>query len=199
MDAAREAFAAEGFDRSSTRGIAAAAGVNSALIFRYFGSKAGLYEAAVLRPLEAFVEEFLDRWDTYQREPHPPDQTATEWLGGLYDLFCEHHSLVLALIRPSHEAALPSDAAAVSKWIDALLSRVEVVITTEAEKRGWSGFDVKMSNRIALGIPFSFAVLGQWLFEGESRRPQRDEIVAGIVSFVLRSMSNTGGRNGLPG
>ncbi len=197
MNAARQVFASEGFDRASTRGIAAAAGVNSALIFRYFGSKAGLYEAAVLLPLQAFVEEFLDKWDTYQREPHPPDQTAAEWLGGLYDLFREHQSLVLALIRPNQDSTLPSEAAEVSRWISTLLERVEVVILTEAQKRGWSGFDVHMSNRIALGIPFAFAVLGDWLMEGEAQRLDRDEIVSGMVSFVLRSMSNPGGRNGI--
>lgn len=198
MDAAREVFAAEGFDRSSTRAIAAAAGVNSALIFRYFGSKAGLYEAAVLRPLQTFVEEFMDKWDAYQDEPHPPTQTAAEWLGGLYDLFCEHRELVLALIgRGTHRPDSDSDAADVAGWMTRVLDQVEVVITTEAERRGWSGFDTRMSIRIALGMAFSLAVLRDWLFDDDGRRPGRDEIVSGMVSFVLRSMSNPGGRDGL--
>jgi AcrR family transcriptional regulator len=198
LDAAREVFAADGFDRSSTRSIAAAAGVNSALIFRYFGSKAGLYEAAVLRPLQTFIEEFMDKWDAYQREPHPPAQTAAEWLGGLYDLFCEHRELVLALIRhESHGRDFGDEAAEVAESMTRVLDRVELVITTEAERRGWSGFDTRMSIRIAFGMAFSFAVLQDWLFAGDDGRPDRDEIVSGMVSFVLRSMSNPGGKEGL--
>jgi AcrR family transcriptional regulator len=199
LDAARQVFAEDGFDRSSTRSIAAAAGVNSALIFRYFGSKAGLYEAAVLRPLQTFIEEFVDEWDAYQREPHAPTQTAAEWLGGLYDLFCEHRELVLALIRHGSRGRGSGDEASeVAESMTRLLDSVEVVITTEAERRGWSGFDTRMSIRVALGMAFSFAVLQDWFYAGEDRRPDRDEIVSGMVSFVLRSMSNPGGTEGIP-
>jgi len=44
LDAARRQFAARGFDGASVRDIAGAAGVDPALIFRYFGSKQALFE-----------------------------------------------------------------------------------------------------------------------------------------------------------
>ena len=47
LRAAMRRFTVYGYDRSTTRDIAAAAGVNVSLIARYFGSKDGLY-AAVL-------------------------------------------------------------------------------------------------------------------------------------------------------
>jgi AcrR family transcriptional regulator len=46
LDAARRRFAAHGFDGVSVRDIAADAGVDPALIFRYFGSKPALFEEA---------------------------------------------------------------------------------------------------------------------------------------------------------
>lgn len=195
--AAREAFTTEGFDRASTRSIAAGAGVNPALIFRYFGSKAGLYEAAVLRPLQAFVEEFVAEWDGYESEPHLATQTASDWLGGLYDLFREHQELVLALLGPSGGSGLGEESAQVANWIAQVIDRVGVVIETEAQRRGWSGFDTRMSIRIALGMALSLAVMEDWIFPAGGPRPDRDEIVAGMVSFVLRSMSNPGGANGI--
>ncbi len=44
-------FAAKGFERTSTREIAQAAGVNVSAIGYYFGDKAGLYRAAFMEPL----------------------------------------------------------------------------------------------------------------------------------------------------
>lgn len=75
--AARERFAADGYDRATVRAIAAAAGIDPSMIIRYFGSKEGLFAAAVefeLRlpdPREIppdqlgarAVEHFLTRWE----------------------------------------------------------------------------------------------------------------------------------------
>ena len=43
LDAARSAFAAHGYDQTTIRGVAAAAGVDASMVMRYFGSKAWLF------------------------------------------------------------------------------------------------------------------------------------------------------------
>lgn len=53
LDAATELFGARGFTRTTIRQIAARARANSALIYYYFGSKTGLFEALVGRVQEA--------------------------------------------------------------------------------------------------------------------------------------------------
>jgi AcrR family transcriptional regulator len=81
LDAARAAFAESGYDRTTIRGVAAAAGVDPALVMHYFGSKEGLFEAALelpVRPSEVFargaaagldqigatvVRAFLEAWE----------------------------------------------------------------------------------------------------------------------------------------
>ena len=50
LDAAKELFAAKGFDAATVRDICTAAGANIALVSRYFGSKGELY-AEVCRSL----------------------------------------------------------------------------------------------------------------------------------------------------
>jgi AcrR family transcriptional regulator len=47
VEAARELFGQKGFDRTTTREIGERAGIDAALIARYFGNKAELYIAAV--------------------------------------------------------------------------------------------------------------------------------------------------------
>jgi AcrR family transcriptional regulator len=80
--AARETFAEEGYDGTSLRAVARAAGVDAALIHHYFDGKAGLFMAAMAFPFDprqvqldaeaagpstvpgaAIVEGFLTMWD----------------------------------------------------------------------------------------------------------------------------------------
>lgn len=77
LQAAREHFAAHGYERATVRAIAAAADFDPALVIRYFGSKEKLFAAAAdfdlalpvltTLPLErvgqVLVEHFLDRWE----------------------------------------------------------------------------------------------------------------------------------------
>ncbi|MGE5116329.1 MAG: TetR family transcriptional regulator [Betaproteobacteria bacterium] len=77
LGAARERFAADGYERATIRAIAAEAGVDPALVMRYYGNKEGLFAAAAEFDLRlpdfagvprkalgaALVEHFLARWE----------------------------------------------------------------------------------------------------------------------------------------
>jgi len=52
LGAAREHFADHGYEATTMRGVAAAAGVDPALIHHYFGSKDGLVQAAIALPVD---------------------------------------------------------------------------------------------------------------------------------------------------
>ncbi|GGR10419.1 TetR/AcrR family transcriptional regulator [Streptomyces pilosus] len=63
LDAAREEFSARGYDKTSVRGIAKTAGVDSALVHHYFGTKEQVFEAAVevaFAPAFAVRDTLLD-------------------------------------------------------------------------------------------------------------------------------------------
>jgi AcrR family transcriptional regulator len=53
LAAAQQAFAQMGYAQAGIRDIAAIAEVNSALLLRYFGSKAGLFEAALIEAMRS--------------------------------------------------------------------------------------------------------------------------------------------------
>ena len=77
LEAARSAFAAHGYDRTTIRAVARAAGVDASMVMRYFGSKAGLFTAAATADLRvsdlstipasehgaALVRYLLERWE----------------------------------------------------------------------------------------------------------------------------------------
>ncbi len=78
LAAARERFAAAGYERATIRAIAADAGIDPAMVMRYYGNKEGLFAAAAEFDLRlpdlaalprgavggALVAHFLDRWET---------------------------------------------------------------------------------------------------------------------------------------
>ncbi|MEO3891515.1 helix-turn-helix domain-containing protein [Nonomuraea sp. B5E05] len=66
LEAARQRFARDRYEAVSVRDIAADVGVNVALVYRYFGSKAGLFamaaaDSAVFGQLDVPAEELPDR------------------------------------------------------------------------------------------------------------------------------------------
>ena len=68
LEAAVEEFARRGYELASTNRIAAAARVAKGLVFRHFGSKEGLFEAA--------IERACERVFALEEEPLPPDPFA---------------------------------------------------------------------------------------------------------------------------
>lgn len=52
LASARDLFARNGFDKTSIRAVAAAAGVDSALVHHYYGTKEQLFTAAIRIPLD---------------------------------------------------------------------------------------------------------------------------------------------------
>ncbi|HJP76870.1 MAG TPA: TetR family transcriptional regulator [Pseudonocardiaceae bacterium] len=57
LTAARDLFAERGFEQTTVRDIAAKAGVNQALLFRYFGSKDGLFDATMTTSSRELINE----------------------------------------------------------------------------------------------------------------------------------------------
>ena len=77
IEAARERFRKEGYERTTIRKVAHDAGIDPALVMRYFENKRGLFDAAMTVELripdlsgysrdklgEALITHFLNRWE----------------------------------------------------------------------------------------------------------------------------------------
>ena len=96
LSSARELFAERGYDRTTVRDIAAHAGVNQALLFRYFGSKDELFGAAMAR-------ETLDLL-----ADGPPERVVARVLRRILDPAAsraEDQLLYAALLSGGHDTA----------------------------------------------------------------------------------------------
>jgi AcrR family transcriptional regulator len=123
LGAARATFAARGYEQTTIRAVAARAGVDASMVMRYFGSKAGLFTAAVIMDLqipdllsvpasdrgELLVRHFVDRWDDPR---HQDEMTAMLRTGATSETVAEQLHSVLSQLVTEPIAALGDERAA---------------------------------------------------------------------------------------
>jgi len=177
LEAARSLFAAKGYAGASTRDIALTAGVSEALLFRHFGTKAKLFERAILDPINEFTHDYVEQWMARSAADHTPEGISLS----------ENRELVLALVTAQAYESIQelNEAAPLSRLLDEL----ETVAGREATLRGFE-FDVQISTRLVAGMVMSMALLDEWLFPTGKRRPSRQRIVNEMVAFMLHGLAH---------
>jgi AcrR family transcriptional regulator len=187
LESARSLFAAKGYAGASTRDIATQAGVSEALLFRHFGTKAKLFERAILDPINDFIHQYVEQWRARTAADHTPEGISFAYVDGFYRLLSENRELVLALVTAQAYESIKelNEASPLSRLMDEL----EQVAGREAELRGFE-FDVHISTRLVAGMVMSMALLDEWLFPSGKRRPSRQRIVNEMVAFMLHGLAH---------
>jgi AcrR family transcriptional regulator len=172
-------FAEGGYAGTSTRAIARQCGVAEHLIFRHFGSKAGLFDAAIRVPFEEFLAEFAETWERGSRTARDIDERSGLYLTGLYEHLLAHRKLLLALVRAAQE-----DGAEVSALISGASSplrryfdQVEYLAGTSMSEVGWPGVDVPVVVRV------TFAMVLE-------DHPGQQRIVAEMHQFMVHGLAH---------
>jgi AcrR family transcriptional regulator len=160
LTAARERFAAEGYERATIRAIAADAGIDPTMVMRYYGNKEKLFAAAaeidIRLPDLATVprdqvgarlaRHFLDRWE-HDETMAALLRAAATYEGAaqrMREMFAQQLVPVVAVACPD-PALAPARAALVSSQVlGAALCRyvlrLEPLVTMPAEEViGWLG------------------------------------------------------------
>jgi AcrR family transcriptional regulator len=103
LEAARERFAAHGYDRTRIRDVAADAGVDAALVHYFFKTKDGLFGAAMELPFSP--AELLGR-----AVAQGPDGVGERILRSLLAVWDEHRGALVGLVHSAtaHEQAATS-------------------------------------------------------------------------------------------
>ncbi|MGH9034190.1 MAG: TetR/AcrR family transcriptional regulator [Acidimicrobiia bacterium] len=162
IDAARAAFAARGYSGTSTREIAEQAGVSETLIFRHFGSKGRLFDAAVLEPFDDLVGGFVETWQAQLGSPPHARAVIRHFVEGLYELLRAHRALVLAVVAANafEREALDNGQgdSELSQQLDVVAGIVEAQVGP-----GGLGLNVPVTVRAVVAMVMAMAVLDDWL------------------------------------
>jgi AcrR family transcriptional regulator len=122
LHAAGEAFAAHGFHGSSMDDIARAAGITKPMLYRYFGSKEGLYAAYLQRT----GHDLIDKVRALETRGQSPRARLRAGLRGFLTYVKEHRAGWTVL---HGETAAPSDAQ-IAREIAELRGRIIRMLTT---------------------------------------------------------------------
>jgi AcrR family transcriptional regulator len=179
LTAALELFREKGYEATTTREIAAKAGVIEPLIFRHFGNKAGVFDAAVSAPFSILIDEYVEAWE---REPSPadPDQRIATFLEQSYELARQNKRLLLDAVAQRQAGASPEED--VLDHIGRAFRRIERIAVIPVD---YPGMDPPATVAAIGGILFGAALLDDMFYPRGTRRPSRARIVAEITGTVL--------------
>ena len=153
--AAQAEFIRANFAGARTRDIAAAAGVNQAMLFKHFPTKDALFEAAVMQPLIEAMQTMHGRVDAYQTA------ATVEEMGELAEGSTILHLVDMQRILPLLTTALFSD---LESGRQLFRERLEPLIRERGEvlrPLAKAGFDPEFLGLASFGMMFAVA-LQRW-------------------------------------
>lgn len=185
LRAAEDLFGARGYEATTTRDIAVAAEVTEAAIYRHFGTKEALFEAAITRPYREVIGSFLRSWQ--QRTPGAGTNTEVtrEFVERFYDFVQEHRRLLKAHLTYREYNPQEGDSA-LSRELD----HIERAMVEESASRGFTRVDIPVAVRCAAGMVLALALHDDLLFPTGDARPPRDRVVAEAVAFALHGVGD---------
>lgn len=191
LEAAREVFAERGYVRTSTREVAERAGVTEPMVYRHFGTKAALFEEAAVEPFRAYVQQYWSEWESRTpTEQFPPAiEEAARFVGGLYDIFAAQRRLLIAMIAVDEfDETMAGQKNPLEEAGHQVLDRLAVILTREAEFRGYPDFEGTVIARLVVGMTFAMAVHGNWL--DPDGQLSRDRVCREIATLVVAGVAH---------
>jgi AcrR family transcriptional regulator len=188
LDAARELFVANGYEATTTWEISERADVTEKLIFNNFGSKANLFEAAVLTDFERFVEVYRHAWET-----ESADSTAEErmelFVRGLFDLAEANQRILRAALAAPDAGDGDPQRQLLSHWAETLQSWQSIAATVRDDHH--LDIDPPASIAAAAAMVFGMVLLKDMLFSPAVEKPDRERRIAAMTRVLQHGLLHT--------
>jgi len=189
LDAARELFARKDYRSTTTREIAETAGVTEYLLFRHFGSKAGLFREALVLPFTSIVDEFAATWQTIDHEATVEEELARHFVERVYDVVVEHRGLLLTLAASeafSDEEIADAGIADIRRALG-VLGRIS---GEGMQLRGMQSSQPDLAAHSTMAMIVGMVALRSTFFG--TKPPSRDAIVDELVQATLHGFLHRG-------
>lgn len=182
LSAARETFAERGYAASSTKEIARRADVTEVLLFRHYGTKAGIFTEAVIAPVHRFVEDYERAWAAHLHTT-PTELIAREYIDRLFGFLNENRDLFVALLDArSHH---PDAAVRLS---DAF-GRLQMIVADATREYNFPDRDPALIVRLTFGLVLSAVIHGDVLFASLPALSQ-SEFVDELTRYMMHGISH---------
>jgi AcrR family transcriptional regulator len=193
LKAAHHLFTTKGYHGTKTREIAQEAGVGEPVIFRNFGSKAQLFEEAILKPFVEFIDHWAAEWERKTPPSADPEMITRSFVKGFYALVAEHRELLRTLNSAraqGGDSVLDTIAAEVSYSVADSLRVMRRVLLQHGEAREYKNLDPPVSVAIAAGSVMSLILFDDWLFPQHERRPSKARQIDELSRMLLHGIAH---------
>lgn len=182
VDAAIQEFALNGYAGTRTAAIARRAGVVEPLLFKYFGSKANLFQRAVFQTLDRFYSNFV--------ADHPFDTTnsaewaerSREYIGAQQDFLRKNSRMFMSLIV--HETFNTAEIEGIEGLSGLLVFLDKVAKVAETGRTIDADTDPKLIARISFALLLACVLFHDWLFPKGLASDRK--IRAAVIDFVFK-------------
>lgn len=179
LDAARELFAKNGYEATTTRDICARSGVAQQQLFDNFGSKEGIFEAAFMAPLVDLVDHYIAAFGSAAPESTIEERVAM-LVDGLYDLATDNRRVLLTAVCRSSQSTDPD--AGPSSLLDHIARTLHEMVAITAPP---AGIDVPAAVVSAAGMVFGVILLEDMLYPSGSERFGRERLTREMVALLV--------------
>jgi AcrR family transcriptional regulator len=193
LKAAHQLFTEQGYHGTTTKQIAVEAGVGEPVIFRNFGTKAELFQEAILKPFTEFITNWAADWDRRPPKSSDPEVITSSFVKGFYAVVQEHRNLLGTLIAArvqGGDRVLDRIAADVSQALADGLRIMRRVLLDHGQAREYKSLDPPMTVAVAAGAVMSIVLLDDWLFPGYERRPSKTRQIEELTQMLLHGIAH---------
>lgn len=168
--------------------IAEAAGIVEPMIFRHFGTKENLFEAAVIEPFARFVENYVDLRKELEFDDLASKELVRLYVPSLYGLLHHNRRLIRELLivgfRRNWRSIHTSDP---ESPFGKLFRELDEFGAYQVDSGRQLGSDARLTNRIVFGTILAMAILGEWFFPDDKTRPSEEKLVEELYEFLRRA------------
>jgi AcrR family transcriptional regulator len=183
IEAARGLFNERGYSEATTREISDRAEVSETLMFRNFGTKAGIFRAAMVQPFVEFVQAFVAQAEAGDFSDVDDETAARLLIGGLFDLFHAHRGLVTmfwsAEVMGESELSESGVLTEVQEQFDTLIAFGKA----QRQVRHSEMPAQYLTTRVTMAMVIGMAAFGESFYGNVL--PKRNDIVEELVQAVL--------------
>ena len=189
IEVARASFIEAGFKGASMRQIAARANTTDAMLYRYFDSKAELFEASVLSPFKEFVTGLVSDWRSQPVSSLPNAELLAGFTRQVYDFTVEHRRLMLALLAA--DAFDDDPTGNVRLALTETIGQVVEQVKAEQEARGLTAVDVDIAAPAMMVMIIATALMEEWLLAHTPSGPTRQRILDELTQITVDTATRT--------
>jgi AcrR family transcriptional regulator len=182
LASARELFDRSGYQATTTAEIARHAEVSERVLFNQFGSKAGLFDAAVIAPFVQLLTSYVDEWIEDSTDA-TPEQRLDRLIQRLFKLACQHRKALLTALAAQGDGQ-PGDVQLLDQLAKAL-QRLENISPSPAYRDEYRGLDMPAVAADSVGMIFGVALLDSLIFPSEGRRPSNRRLTEEMRKLLL--------------